>query len=183
MSTHEPADVASDRRASGPRVDYDAPETYHNLDGASRPVPIQNYVEGQFWESETREEPIQGSSDIKDLQLSRSLSTRSAAREQRNARRRSSAAQVEYDVPGAYANLGELTDVSPIQNPDERPIYRHRSLEQVRSRDQEHIREERERRSLPRRENSPKMPKHWEKEMDGYTRYPGLQRRSAQYHT
>jgi fluoride ion exporter CrcB/FEX len=65
----------------------------------------------------------------------------SAARE---ARRRSSG-RVDYDVPDSFANLDEIASVSPVQNPDEAPVYRHESLELVRSREQEYERERRRR--------------------------------------
>lgn len=48
----------------------------------------------------------------------------------------------EYDVPEAYGNLDELAAGSPVENPNEDHIYRHESLEDARSRDQEHIKAE-----------------------------------------
>ncbi|KAK0125407.1 hypothetical protein ONS95_000576 [Cadophora gregata] len=40
----------------------------------------------------------------------------------------------DYDVPDDYVNLDELVVPSPVQNPDEGPVYRHMSLEDARSR-------------------------------------------------
>lgn len=48
---------------------------------------------------------------------------------------------VNYDVPDDYANL-EASNVSPVQNPDEEPITRHETLEQIRSRDRDYLREQ-----------------------------------------
>jgi len=56
------------------------------------------------------------------------------------ARRQSTATRVEYDAPDAFINLDELGP-SPVQNPDESPVYRHRSLEEGRAREQEYLRE------------------------------------------
>ncbi|OIW33472.1 hypothetical protein CONLIGDRAFT_557601, partial [Coniochaeta ligniaria NRRL 30616] len=46
-------------------------------------------------------------------------------------RRRSSAAQVDYDVPDQYANLDEVATTSPVQNPEEAALYHHTSLEEA----------------------------------------------------
>ncbi|PTB65247.1 hypothetical protein BBK36DRAFT_1204637 [Trichoderma citrinoviride] len=58
------------------------------------------------------------------------------------ARRSSAAESPTYDIPDDWANLDEVAATSPVENVAEAPIYRHRSLEQIRSRD----RDERERR-------------------------------------
>jgi len=42
-----------------------------------------------------------------------------------------------YDIPDNYANLDELATPSPIQNPDEDPIYLHTSLEEAKSQEQQ----------------------------------------------
>ncbi|KAK4106317.1 hypothetical protein N658DRAFT_555251 [Parathielavia hyrcaniae] len=55
-----------------------------------------------------------------------------------NPRRQSTASRADYDIPDTYANLDETLDVSPVQNPHEE---RFRSLEQVRSQEQETARE------------------------------------------
>ncbi|KAK3302307.1 CrcB-like protein-domain-containing protein [Chaetomium strumarium] len=51
--------------------------------------------------------------------------------------RTSTASQAAYDVPDTYANLDEAAGVWPVQNPHEQPTYRFRSLEQVRSQEQD----------------------------------------------
>ncbi|KUI65652.1 hypothetical protein VM1G_00343 [Cytospora mali] len=53
-------------------------------------------------------------------------------------------ASVEYDTPESYRKLDEVAVAGPVQNPEEGPIYRHESLEDARSRDQEYTREEAE---------------------------------------
>jgi fluoride ion exporter CrcB/FEX len=52
-------------------------------------------------------------------------------------------------VPDAYTNLNEVTNVSPVQNPDEEPLHRYESLEHVRRLDREASQQER----LERRES------------------------------
>lgn len=75
------------------------------------------------------------------------------------ARRQSAVPQTGYDVPDAYANLDEIMNVSPVQNPDEENIYRHKSLEQVRTREQDYMHEQRRRSSILReREEAPEIP-------------------------
>ncbi|PVH89667.1 hypothetical protein DL98DRAFT_401679 [Cadophora sp. DSE1049] len=51
-------------------------------------------------------------------------------------------AQGDYDVPDDYVNLDELAAPSPVENPDEGPLYRHISLEDARSREQAYRRSE-----------------------------------------
>jgi fluoride ion exporter CrcB/FEX len=40
-------------------------------------------------------------------------------------------------VPDQYANLDEVAGASPVQNPEEASVYRHKSLEEVRSQEQQ----------------------------------------------
>ncbi|GAB1320345.1 hypothetical protein MFIFM68171_10555 [Madurella fahalii] len=65
------------------------------------------------------------------------------------ARRKSSASYAGYDVPDIYSNLDETIDISPVQNPDEQPARYFRTLEQVRTQEQEYSRERRLQRQLP----------------------------------
>ncbi|KAH7419281.1 CrcB-like protein-domain-containing protein [Cadophora sp. MPI-SDFR-AT-0126] len=44
--------------------------------------------------------------------------------------------QGSYDLPDDYVNLDELAAPSPVENPDEGPLYRHISLEHTRSQEQ-----------------------------------------------
>ncbi len=50
--------------------------------------------------------------------------------------------EYDYDVPDNYLHLNELAAPCPVQNPSEERIYRHQSLEESISRDQEHIRKQ-----------------------------------------
>ncbi|ORY59045.1 CrcB-like protein-domain-containing protein [Pseudomassariella vexata] len=54
--------------------------------------------------------------------------------------RRLSTAGVDYDIPGSYLNAAEAAGIPPVQNPEEAAIYRHESLEQSKSRDQDYLR-------------------------------------------
>ncbi|KAK0722703.1 CrcB-like protein-domain-containing protein [Lasiosphaeria miniovina] len=112
------------RRPSRSSAEYGAPESYRNLDGALAPVRDAG-------DATTAQQP------------QRQPSSRSSAREVRNARRASTASRVDYDNPDAYANLDEVIDVSPVQNPDEEPTRRFETLEQVRARDREYTRDQR----------------------------------------
>lgn len=137
--------LQSGRHAS---TSYDAPDSYRQLDDANAQPPVLNPSEGPIRQTQTHEDGFPGSLSVNDVgeapsrRHSRRLSEASAAgRSARMERRRSSAsATVEYDAPQRYGNLDELA-VSPVQNPDESPVYRHQSLEETRSREQEWRRE------------------------------------------
>jgi hypothetical protein len=45
-----------------------------------------------------------------------------------------------YNIPDNYANLNELATPGPVENPAEQRLYRHLSLEDSRSREQEYVR-------------------------------------------
>lgn len=115
--------------------EYDAPDSYRNLDDSISPIHHADE------EHEQHVPPATPGSRPR-----RSLSLAASAREERNVRRQSRVSRVDYDVPDSYVNLDEVIDVSPVQNPDEEPIRRYESLELVRTRDQEYIRDQRIRR-------------------------------------
>lgn len=73
--------------------------------------------------TETKEHPAELQSIVSHRSISR--------RRESSARRRSNDAG--YDIPESYRNLHELATPSPIQNPDEDPITRVRTLEDERS--------------------------------------------------
>jgi len=102
--------------------EYDAPESYRNLDDAAVP-PLHGVEEEAHWATA----PV----------LQRSQSRAASQREARNVRRHSTRSQADYDVPDTYTNLNEVTEVPPVQNPDEEPIHRYESLEHVRALDRE----------------------------------------------
>ncbi|KAK1768591.1 CrcB-like protein-domain-containing protein [Phialemonium atrogriseum] len=170
VSQHRPADHEiprsrsrdsrirrNERRASRPSVEYDIPDAFRNDDLYMQP-PVQNLDGDGLWHVNSLEDAVDRrrslgsrrshgavSEPFSDGYPGARLSRAPSARECRNARRQSTADPVEYDVPDEYANLDEMMDVSPVQNPDEDVIYRHRSLEQVRNRGQEYMREQRRR--------------------------------------
>ncbi|KAK3357080.1 CrcB-like protein-domain-containing protein [Lasiosphaeria hispida] len=105
-----------------PPKEYNTPNSYSNLD-ASLP-PVQHLVGG----------------NEKNARHGSPATTAS----QREHRRQSGAISesADYDAPDAYVNLDEAMDVSPVQNPDEAPFHRYESLEHVRTRQQERLRDE-----------------------------------------
>lgn len=138
------------RRASRGSLEYDIPDSYRYLDEVGISPPVQNPAEEPVRHISNREDSYsarsrsrRGSSAAEDMglpleqRLSRRMSQISAAdRELRMLQRQSSRTRVDYDIPEAYNNLDELA-VSPVQNPDESPIYKFHSLEEERSRDRE----------------------------------------------
>lgn len=124
-SSHRSRSIRRDRRASTTSRDYDLPSAYANLDELQ--PPVRNPDDDEAIRRQTTLRPESTAA------LSRRLSSASASQQARLARRRSSAAQVDYDVPDQYANLDEVAAVSPVQNPEEAAVYRHTSLENVRS--------------------------------------------------
>ncbi|UKZ53372.1 hypothetical protein TrVGV298_007164 [Trichoderma virens] len=99
------------RRSSS--ASYNAPMAYQNLDDGAAGLSV----------------------DVPDGHLAPTMSTPPSP--VREARRRSVAAAQTYDIPDSWENLDELAVTSPVENVSEAAIYRHRSLEQVRSRDRE----------------------------------------------
>ena len=57
-------------------------------------------------------------------------------------RRHSVSRPTGYDVPDAFANLDELA-ISPVENPGDGRIFEHRSLEQARRQEHDHVQGER----------------------------------------
>lgn len=107
-------------------VDYDPPDTYANLDDVQ--PPVQDPTDHELVRRRTTG-PHGPEEDNGHLP---NASSAFANRQSRMARRRSSNAEVDYDVPDEYANLDEAV-VSPVQNPEEAPVYRHTELEETRS--------------------------------------------------
>ena len=122
-SSRRPSRTAARR----PSIEYDTPEAYMNLNDIYVEPPVQDPGEHML---------------RYDSHASRPSRTPSA-RETRMARRRSTTASVDYDVPDSYANLDEVASVFPVQNPDESALYRHHSLEEARSQEQEYQSEKR----------------------------------------
>jgi fluoride exporter len=82
--------------------------------------------------------------------------------------RRQSLGGTNYDIPDNYANLGELATPSPVENPQESPLYVHRSLEEAKNQEQEYqMSQERERRE----EVPPKEKKEEPKDTQKVSRF------------
>lgn len=131
-------------------ADYDTPGTYFNLEETSS--PIQNpHNDGDSRHTTTREDVHRHPSSV-DPEHSKELERRHSQaltrQETRLSRRQSSKTQQsDYDAPNNFENLGEVAAVSPVQNPEEAPVYQHENLENVRTREQEDAR--RRKREIP----------------------------------
>jgi fluoride ion exporter CrcB/FEX len=110
MSSHEPE--AAPRRQSS-SAGYNAPDAYQNLDDGTARLAVGISNDHPATSPKTSPPPV------------------------REAKQGSGAAAQTYDIPDDWANLDELAATSPVENVTESPIYRHRSLEQIRSRDHE----------------------------------------------
>lgn len=123
---------------------YSVPDNYANLNeviiaGARR---SQDGIQHASQESPPRRES-----------LFRTTSRRSA----RRASQAEAQGRTSYDIPDRYANLDEL-GTPPIENPDEDPIYLHRSLEEGRRAEQQYQRnKEQERRASIARGEEPRI--------------------------
>ncbi|KAB5558033.1 CrcB-like protein-domain-containing protein [Coniochaeta sp. 2T2.1] len=122
-TSHRSRVSRNESRASMASAEYDTPNTYGNLDDVD--PPVQNPDEGERVRHRTTRRPAPGN-------VLRNLSSRSTDRQSRMARRLSSNARVDYDIPSSYNNLDEGA-VSPVQNPDEADVYQHTTLEEARS--------------------------------------------------
>jgi CrcB protein len=121
---------------------YDGPRQYANLDEVVSPGNRSSLDGGRLTSQQSH--PRQPS-------LTRVISRRSTRRSSTAERRAREASY--YDIPDRYVNLDELA-TSPIENPDEDPIYLHRSLEEGIREEQEYRRgkEEQRRASIARGE-------------------------------
>ncbi|RFU34010.1 hypothetical protein B7463_g2306, partial [Scytalidium lignicola] len=120
------------------RAPYDIPDTFNNINEVGNPAPVQNPHDESLYHVRTREDGIpldQSYGRTQSLSLTKSRSRASRAS-------RASHKQ-EYDIPDSYANLDEIATTSPVQNPDEEPIARHRSLEEERGEEHEYQRQRR----------------------------------------
>lgn len=102
------------------------------------------------------------------------------ARNERNEKRAHKAASKgssdNYDVPDSWLNLGDGTEAAPVQNVNEGNIYRFRSLEGTRRRDQEYIREHTAEKKAPELEDAaPEDPEN--------KKSPGKERHVSQFVT
>ncbi|KAF2269197.1 hypothetical protein CC78DRAFT_529430 [Lojkania enalia] len=117
--------------------DYSIPDAYGNLNEILGPAPVQNPREQDIYRHSTLEEE------------------RSQEQSRRSSRRRSSASRAreldDYNIPDAYRNLGEIAGPAPVENPHERDLYRHSTLEEERS-------QERSRRGSRRRSSRHTTP-------------------------
>ncbi|KAJ6441515.1 CrcB-like protein [Purpureocillium lavendulum] len=153
------------RRRQSETGSYDAPECYRNVDDVHTAVPEADPASGYLRRITTEEcrecarddehahahehehehghvheEPPVSSRRRRssmDRQLARKPSSCSSRRLQR---RPSVADEDNYTMPDCWANLNELAAGSPVQNVTDGPIYRHHSLEETRSHDQEYRR-------------------------------------------
>ena len=124
------------RRSAGESAVYDVPDSYRNLEDAQADAPVQNLDESPMRRYSSRENRFAGAAN-----------SPSPSQEARQRRRSSAARRSVYDVPDNWTNLDEVAASSPVENFHESPLYRHRSLEETRSRDQDWKKGERQRRA------------------------------------
>ena len=132
------------RRHSTSQTHYSFPESYQNLDELRAGGPIQNVDNS----------PIRNHTSLDGGVSFSSRSTHSPAR----ARRQSQLKQSEYELPDSWTNVAELALISPVENPEERSIYRHDDLERARSGERKYELEERRRRRSEASNHSPTSP-------------------------
>ncbi|KAE9372310.1 hypothetical protein N431DRAFT_439420 [Stipitochalara longipes BDJ] len=138
---------------------YDIPDSYGNLDELATSSPVQNPHEDPITRVRTLED--ERSHHSRERETARRMSfdrTLSHSSRISSRRRRPSQGGTSYDLPDNYVHLDELATPSPVENPDEEPIYLHKSLEEAKSQEQNFQRnQERERRSsIARGEGPPK---------------------------
>ncbi|KAH8668600.1 CrcB-like protein-domain-containing protein [Xylariales sp. PMI_506] len=138
--------------ARPPSVEYAIPESYANLDEAVGEAPVQNRDEGQLRRYSSREQRYAAAASPQAAGPPRSAGSHERPLSQvsrgsgSGRQRRLSSPRVDYDAPDAYVNVPDIVSTGPIQNPDEAALYKHESLEDSRSQDQDFLRERREER-------------------------------------
>ncbi|KAF7524659.1 hypothetical protein G7054_g11370 [Neopestalotiopsis clavispora] len=80
--------------------------------------------------------------------------------------RQPSSSEAAYDIPDEFVNVAEVSSTGPVQNWDERRMYRHESLEESRSRDQEYMRTQAAQRRSSVRSAHQTVPQHDEEKQD-----------------
>ena len=124
------------------------PDSYGNLNELAVSGPVQNPNDGTLYRSRTLESQRSHHSGGHGQARRESFSRQSARRA-----RRQSVGGTNYDIPDNFANLDELATPSPVENPQESPLYVHRSLEEAKNEEQEYrMNQERERREAPPKE-------------------------------
>lgn len=112
MSSHK-SEIAPRRQSNS--ASYNAPVAYQNLDDGAAGLPIG--VEEDHSATSTSPKTLRTGHD--------------------DDRQTSVAGAKTYDIPDDWENLDEVAATSPVENVTEASVYRHRSLEQIRSRDHE----------------------------------------------
>lgn len=120
------------------RTDHDANPSSSGNGGESPTCNIPNSYANL---NEIPEDGIRHTSQPQQRQAS--LIRSSSRKSSRRASYAEAHDRTSYDIPDRYTNLGELT-TSPVENPDEDPIYLHRSLEEGR-RAEQHYRQDKQR--------------------------------------
>ena len=143
---------------------YDMPIAYGNLDELAAPSPVQN----------PNENPISHVRSFEDRRNSNALERRSSRVSRRRSLSRSQPSQHSgYNIPDNYVNLDELATPSPVENPDEDYIYRHKSLEEAKSQEQDYQqnRQRQRRDSIARGEDPDKEKKEEEQDEQQVSRF------------
>ena len=156
---------------------YDVPDSYANLDELVAPSPVQNPDEDAITRVRTLEDERSHHSreqhGVRRPSFGRTLSHTSRVSSRR---RRPSQGGTRYDIPDNYVHLDELATPSPVENPDEEPMYLYKSLEEVKTQEKEYQRDqrnqERERKaSIARGEEPPKVEEEEEKDVHQVSRF------------
>ncbi|KAJ9419463.1 CrcB-like protein-domain-containing protein [Fusarium oxysporum] len=114
-SVQWPSMISRSPGSRGESHEYDLPEKYIHLGELNDPSPIES--------TENRDETrLPGGQRRRQSHTPRSRSHHSEPTTEL------------YDVPDEYSNLNEAESPIPVENPDERPVYCHHSLEEHRLR-------------------------------------------------
>lgn len=133
------------RPSQGEALFYDPPNSFRNLNDAQANAPVQNTDDSPICRFSSREDRYVSSVGANGLNHSPIRApTAGGASEQQAGRRRSSGGRRSvYEAPDSWENLDEVAAVSPVENFQESSIYRHHSLEEGRTWDQDRQRRRR----------------------------------------
>ncbi|KAF8852274.1 hypothetical protein BDZ45DRAFT_678454 [Acephala macrosclerotiorum] len=123
---------------------YDASDNYANLNEIAASSPVQNDDDHHIYRVRTLEEgrshhSKEISREARRQSLARTISH--SLRRPRNVRRISQGG-TSYDFPDNYVHLDELATLSPVENPDEEPVYLHKSLEEAKDQEGQYQRDQ-----------------------------------------
>lgn len=123
---HAPVDAEKRRqRSQSDEPEYNAPDDWANLHEVATASPVEHISDSPVYRHRSLEQSLSRDHNAPTVP--------SPSGGKKHRRRSQASAEPQYDAPNDWANLDEVAAPSPVENFTDSPIYRHTSLEQIRS--------------------------------------------------